>query len=88
MLVKFKKDFKSTEGNLKSYIKKTIGYDGVITFTKHHLSHLALSFYTSPFDKAIGISIDGVGEWDTISIADCNSNGITEIKIYPYRKSV
>ena len=85
---KFKKEFKATEGNLKKYIKEAIGYDGVITFTKHHLSHLALSFYTSPFDEAIGISIDGVGEWDTISIAECNSNGIIEIKNVKFPNSL
>ena len=85
---KFKKEFKATEGNLKKYIKDAIGYDGVITFTKHHLSHLALSFYTSPFDEAIGISIDGVGEWDTISIAECNSNGIIEIKNVKFPNSL
>jgi len=85
---KFKKEFKATQGNLKKYIKDAIGYDGVITFTKHHLSHLALSFYTSPFDKAIGISIDGVGEWDTISIAECNSNGIIEIKTVKFPNSL
>ena len=85
---KFKKEFKATEGNLKQYIKDTIGYDSVITFTKHHLSHLALSFYTSPFDEAIGISIDGVGEWDTISIAECNSNGINEIKTVKFPNSL
>ena len=85
---KFKKEFKVTEGNLKNYIKDTIGYDGVIEFTKHHLSHLALSFYTSPFDTAIGISIDGVGEWDTISIAECNLNGIIDTKTVKFPNSL
>ncbi len=32
----------------------------------HHLSHAASSFYSSPFDSAAIISIDGVGEWETI----------------------
>ena len=85
---KFKKEFKVKEGNLKNYIKDAIGFDGVITFTKHHLSHLALSFYTSPFDEAIGISIDGVGEWDTISVAECSVNGITEIKNVQFPNSL
>jgi carbamoyltransferase len=85
---KFKKEFKVKEGNLKNYIKDAIGFDGVITFTKHHLSHLALSFYTSPFDEAIGISIDGVGEWDTISVAECSVDGITEIKNVQFPNSL
>lgn len=85
---KFKKDFKLTDGNLTDYLYDVIGYGGEIMYTKHHLSHLALSFYTSPFDDAIGISIDGVGEWDTISIAECSSNGITEIKNVKFPNSI
>jgi carbamoyltransferase len=56
----FKKNWKKNEGNLKS-ILNGLGYDGPIINVKHHLSHLALSFYTSPFDDAIGLSVDGVG---------------------------
>jgi len=77
----FKKEFKSTEGDLAQYLEKHIGFKGKLFKVKHHLSHLSLSFYTSPFNDAIGISIDGVGEWDTVSIAKCDINtGITEIK--------
>jgi carbamoyltransferase len=77
----FKKEFKSTEGDLAQYLKKYIGFNGNLFKVKHHLSHLSLSFYTSPFNDAIGISIDGVGEWDTVSIAKCDTNtGITELK--------
>jgi len=77
---KFKKEFKATEGNLAQFLEKNIGFKGKLFKVKHHLSHLALSFYTSPYDDAIGISIDGVGEWDTISIAKCDIGGIREIK--------
>jgi carbamoyltransferase len=77
----FKKEFKETEGNLAQYLKKNIGFKGELFKVNHHLSHLALSFYTSPFDDAIGISIDGVGEWDTINISKCDiSGGISEVK--------
>ena len=61
----FNKRWYQTEGGLKN-ILKSIGYDGVIVNTKHHLSHLAFSYYTSPFDNAIGLSIDGVGEDETM----------------------
>jgi len=74
----FKKEFSNGEGNLKDYFKTQIGYTGPITYVKHHLSHLALSFYTSPFEEAIGMSIDGVGEWDTVVVADCDKTGIKE----------
>lgn len=62
---KFNKRWNQTEGNLKSLLL-SIGYDGIILTTKHHLSHLAFAYYTSPFDNAIGLSIDGVGEDETM----------------------
>ena len=85
---RFKREFKSTEGSLKQYISNNLGYNGEITTTKHHLSHLALSFYTSPFDDAVGISIDGVGEWDSVSIAECTINGINEVKSIKFPNSL
>ena len=61
----FNKRWNQTEGNLKG-ILKSIGYEGIILTTKHHLSHLAFAYYTSPFDNAIGLSMDGVGEDETM----------------------
>ncbi len=84
---KFKKDWKTGEGALQA-ILEGIGYYGSLVFVKHHLSHLALSFYTSPFDDAIGLSIDGVGEWDTVSMANCDLNGISEIKTIKFPNSL
>ncbi len=75
---KFKKRWNETEGDIKG-ILESIGYTGIITYTKHHLSHLAFSYYTSPFDKATCITIDGVGESDTIYIAQFDKNNFKEI---------
>lgn len=84
----FLKRWSNGEGDIKK-ILKGIGYDGEILFTKHHLSHLAFSFYTSPFDDAIGLSIDGVGEWDTALIANCDfEKGIEEIKSIKFPDSL
>jgi len=84
---KFKNDWKKGEGALEA-ILDSIGYTGSLVFVKHHLSHLALSFYTSPFDDAIGLSIDGVGEWDTVSMANCDLNGISETKTIKFPNSL
>ena len=40
-----------------------------LLFTEHHLSHAASAFYPSPFDKAAILTMDGVGEWATTSVA-------------------
>lgn len=36
-----------------------------VVFAKHHISHGAAAFYTSPFEKAAILTCDGVGEWTT-----------------------
>jgi len=40
-----------------------------LLFTTHHESHIASAFYPSPFADAAIITLDGVGEWDTLTIA-------------------
>jgi len=59
----------------KSLLRKKLGefdeeFDGArLLFTEHHLSHAASAFYPSPFDKAVVLTMDGVGEWATTSAA-------------------
>lgn len=38
-------------------------------FSEHHLSHAASAFYPSPFDEALILTMDGVGEWATTTVA-------------------
>lgn len=40
-----------------------------IVFNEHHLSHAASAFFPSPFDEAVVLTMDGVGEWATTSLA-------------------
>jgi carbamoyltransferase len=45
------------------------GHDwaGKLLFAEHHLSHAASAFYPSPFEEALVLTLDGVGEWCTTS---------------------
>lgn len=38
-------------------------------FSEHHLSHAASAFYPSPFEEALVLTMDGVGEWATTSVS-------------------
>ena len=40
-----------------------------IFFSEHHLSHAASAFFPSPFEEAIVLTADGVGEWATTTVA-------------------
>ena len=53
--------------------------DENIFFSDHHLSHAASAFYPSPFNEAIVLTADGVGEWATTTVAIGKDNNL-EIK--------
>jgi len=51
-----------------------------LLFSEHHLSHAASAYYPSPFDEAAVLTIDGVGEWATASIAHGKGGGLTILR--------
>ena len=53
--------------------------DENIFFSDHHLSHAASAFFPSPFDEAVILTADGVGEWATTTVAVGKKNNL-EIK--------
>ena len=48
-----------------------------IFFSEHHLSHAASAFYPSPYEKAIILTADGVGEWATTTVAIGDQNKLS-----------
>src|SRR5262249_42253176 len=46
-------------------IRTHLGYRGVIACSEHHRSHAASAFFTSPFERAVVLTVDGVGEYET-----------------------
>ena len=53
--------------------------DSNIFFSDHHLSHAASAFFPSPFDEAVVLTADGVGEWATTTVAIGKKNDL-EVK--------
>ncbi len=50
--------------------------DQNIFFSDHHLSHAASAFFPSPFDEAVVLTADGVGEWATTTVAIGKNNNL------------
>ena len=65
-------ELKKIDSNFKD-IKK-------IKFSEHHISHAASAFYPSPFNEALIITSDGVGEWTTFSVAIGRNEKIEIVK--------
>jgi len=70
--------------NIGSYDKKNVK----LLFPEHHLSHAASAFYPSPHQKSAILTIDGVGEWCTASIALGEGSKITMLKELEFPHSV
>ena len=70
---------------LKSHDKKYIS-DENIFFSDHHLSHAASAYFPSPFEEAVVLTADGVGEWatTTVAIGKGNSLDIKKEIYYPH----
>ena len=76
------KDKLFQKNNLLSFLKQHGNYKNIedkIKFSEHHLSHAASAFYPSPFNEAIILTADGVGEWATTTIGLGKDN---EIKLH------
>ncbi|MBL7738932.1 MAG: carbamoyltransferase [Chitinophagaceae bacterium] len=59
-----------------------------LLFSEHHFSHAASAFYSSPFEEAAILSIDGVGEWATATICHGKGTEITLLKEMRFPHSV
>ena len=53
-----------------------INWEERMLFAEHHLSHAASAFYASPFEEAAVLTMDGVGEWATTSLAVGKGNDL------------
>jgi len=51
-----------------------------INFSEHHLSHAASAFFSSPYDEAVILTLDGVGEWATTTVSIGKNNKINILK--------
>src|SRR6266436_3340349 len=51
-----------------------------LLFAEHHLSHAASAFYPSPFEDAVILTMDGVGEWATTSLGRGEGHNLTMLR--------
>jgi carbamoyltransferase len=59
-----------------------------ILFSEHHESHAASAFFPSPFEKAVVLCMDGVGEWATTSAWMGDGRSLTPLWEIPFPHSL
>lgn len=65
---------------LKLTLGENINWREKLLFSEHHLSHAASAFFPSPFESAAVLTLDGVGEWTTTSLAIGKGRDLKVIK--------
>lgn len=65
---------------LRDELGSALGGEVKLLFPEHHLSHAASAFYPSPFEEAAILTVDGVGEWATMSICAGRGKDITILR--------
>ena len=75
--------------NIKAYLK-SFGIVSKIHFTSHHKSHLQSGIATAPFNtvNSLGVVVDAVGEFDSLSIWDISAKGCKKIYKQNYPRSL
>jgi carbamoyltransferase len=57
-----------------------VDWEQRLLFTEHHQSHAASAFFPSPFEEAVILTLDGVGEWATTSLSHGRGNDLQMLK--------
>ncbi len=73
------KDKLFQKNNLLNFLKQHGNHENLedkIKFSEHHLSHAASAFFPSPFNEAVILTADGVGEWATTTVGLGKGNKI------------
>ncbi len=69
-------------------IRKKLKYNGDVLFIQHHMTHAASAFLASPFKESAILSVDGVGEWTTMTYGMGRGNDIHLMKELKFPHSV
>ena len=73
---------------LEHVLGSNVNWSERLLFSEHHLSHAASAYYPSPFESAAILTLDGVGEWTTTSLALGKGNELKILKEIKFPHSI
>lgn len=69
-------------------LRERVGYTGRVYRLNHHLCHAASTFYSSPFERAAILTLDGAGDWESAWWGVGDGTGIDEIQSVDWPQSL
>jgi carbamoyltransferase len=61
-------------------LRAQMGFHHPVEFSEHHRSHAASAFFTSPFERAVVVTLDGVGEYETATVHLGEGNRLRKVR--------
>ncbi len=69
-------------------LDRHLGWRGPVVFFPHHEAHAASAFFPSPYEEAAGVTLDGVGEWDTTTVGRGEGAAVTPLRAVRFPHSL
>ena len=82
------RSFLGVKAVVNEHVRRALGADVRLLFSDHHMAHAAAAFYPSPFAEAAILTVDGVGEWATLTLGHGRENRIELLKEIRYPHSL
>ena len=80
--------FSGKKKSVEDVLLDELGFSKKIYFVDHHLSHASLAYFTSNFSECNIVTVDGVGEKETVTISKATKNRITKLHSINYPHSL
>jgi carbamoyltransferase len=65
---------------IAAQLRAHMGFHHPVEFSEHHRSHAASAFFTSPFERAVVVTLDGVGEYETATVHLGEGNRLRKVR--------
>ena len=70
------------KNELSNFFNKEENKKLKIHYIDHHISHISSAYYASNYSNAVGLSIDGFGDFCSLLIAECKEEKLNQLKNY------
>jgi carbamoyltransferase len=82
------RSFLGVKAVVREHVRRALGADVRLLFSDHHTAHAAAAFFPSPFEEAAVLTVDGVGEWATLSLGRGEGNRVELLREIRYPHSL
>jgi carbamoyltransferase len=82
------RSFLGVKAVVREHVRRALGCDVRLLFSDHHTAHAAAAFFPSPFEESAILTVDGVGEWATLTLGRGRGNRVELLKEIRYPHSL